>query len=153
MKKLGILIVFMAVGFVGCKNVETKPLDVDENLITAENPTTDAHTTQISLDWSGVYEGTTPCADCKGIHTIIELKEDESFVANYTYLGKPEGDSQVNEAGSFTWDKDGYITLTPVKGEVSRYEVSENRIVLLNSDNEVNTGELDEMYILEKKMD
>ncbi len=153
MKKLGIIIAFVAVGIVGCKNVETQKLDADENLIPVENPTTDSHTTQISLDWSGVYKGTMPCADCEGIETNVELKEDETFSATYTYLGKPESDSKIHETGSFIWDEDGSITLTPVKGKVSRYKVSENRIILLNANNEVNTGELEQMYVLQKKMD
>ena len=154
MKKLAVVLAFAALGFVGCKNVETNTLDVDENLIPLENPTIDAQTSETSLDWSGVYEGIMPCADCEGIQTSIALKEDKTYVGTYTYMGMHDGDSKRNEVGSFSWTEDGStVILTPTDGAASRYKVGENQIILLDADGQVNTGALEKMYVLKKKMD
>lgn len=153
MRKFGILIAVLAIGFVGCKNVEKKDAIVDENLMPMESPVVDSHTSETSLDWAGVYEGTMPCADCEGIQVLIELKEDNTFVASYTYLGKPE-EFEVDESGSFSWDESGSkVTLNPSQGEVSMYKVGENHLTLLDENAEVNTGELAEFYVLQKKID
>lgn len=83
MRKLVVLVVVLAISFVGCKNVETKDVvGTDENLMPMQSPMVDMHTSETSLDWAGVYEGTLPCADCEGIHTLIELHEDKSYVAH-----------------------------------------------------------------------
>jgi copper homeostasis protein (lipoprotein) len=57
------------------------------------------HSSQIALDWNGVYTGTLPCADCEGIKTRIVLKKDGTFERNMTYLGKE--DNSFSEEGSF----------------------------------------------------
>src|SRR5690554_4133252 len=63
----------------GCKSGEggeaydIAPIDREANLPTADNSRT-------SLDWTGVYEGTTPCADCDGIKTTLRLNDDEIIV-------------------------------------------------------------------------
>jgi len=105
---------------------------------------------QNSLDWQGTYKGITPCADCEGIETEIVLNADLTFTLKTKYLGK--GDGKVfQEAGSFVWDKTGgIISLEGLKGRPSQYKVGENRLIQLDMEGNVITGDLAEKYVLIK---
>jgi uncharacterized lipoprotein NlpE involved in copper resistance len=105
---------------------------------------------QNSLDWKGTYKGVTPCADCEGIETEITLNADLTFTLKTKYLGK--GDGKVfQEAGSFVWDKTGgIISLEGLKGRPSQYKVGENRLIQLDMEGNVITGDLAEKYVLIK---
>ena len=74
MNKFGLLIALLAFTLMSCTNQSKKqtdePTTMDETMI-------DSHTSEMSLDWAGVYQGTLPCADCEGIETMIELKDDQ----------------------------------------------------------------------------
>lgn len=62
---------FITLTAVGCTNA--KKADVSA----AGNDTTqvvDMHTAETSLDYYGVYKGTTPAADCPGIELTLTLK-------------------------------------------------------------------------------
>ncbi len=149
MSKIGLLSVLLAFTLMSCTNQSKKQADettpINETVV-------DSHTSEIALDWAGVYEGTMPCADCEGIETTIELKDDHTYVAHYNYLGKSDGDNMFTNEGTFTWDILGSTITLQSENETSQYKVGENQIVLLNSDGEVNTGELADFYVLKKKM-
>ena len=49
---------------------------------------------ETSLDWDGVYVGTTPCANCEGIETELTLGKDKTFVLKTKYIGK--GAEKIN---------------------------------------------------------
>jgi len=49
---------------------------------------------ETSLDWDGVYVGTTPCANCEGIETELSLGKDKTFVLKTKYVGK--GAAKIN---------------------------------------------------------
>lgn len=149
MNKLGLLIAVLAFSLVSCTNQSKKQND---ETTTVNETTIDAHTSQMALDWAGVYEGTMPCADCEGIETVIELKSDLTYVAKYTYLGKLEGENVFKNEGSFTWNDDGNSISLLAEGEPTQYKVGENQIILLDRDGKVNTGELTDFYVLKKKM-
>ena len=102
------------------------------------------------MDWQGTYKGVTPCADCEGIETEIILKNDLSYTLKTKYLGK--GDGKVfQEAGSFVWDKTGgIISLEGLKGSPSQYKVGENKLIQLDMEGNVITGDLAEKYVLTK---
>ena len=149
MSKIGLLSVLLAFTLMSCTNQSKKQADettpINETVV-------DSHTSEIALDWAGVYEGTMPCADCEGIETVIELKDDLTYVAKYTYLGKKEDENLFTNKGVFTWNDDGNSISLQDEGLETQYKVGENQIVLLNSDGEVNTGELADFYVLKKKM-
>lgn len=149
MNKFGLLIALFSFTLLSCANQNKK----ETNETTPINETiVDSHTSEIALDWAGVYEGTMPCADCEGIETVIELKDDLTYVAKYTYLGKKEDENLFTNKGVFTWNDDGNSISLQDEGLETQYKVGENQIVLLNSDGEVNTGELADFYVLKKKM-
>lgn len=65
----------------------------------------DMHTAEISLDWSGVYEGTLPCADCVGINTKLELFQDKTYRLAELYLTNRPGQKLFEYSGKFEFDK------------------------------------------------
>jgi len=141
----------MAMFFFSCKK-EVKPLEINTDTIgniAVETPI-NSHNSQNSLDWAGTYKGVTPCADCEGIETEIVLNADLIFTLKAKYLGK--GDGKVfQEAGSFVWDKTGgIISLEGFKGGPSQYKVGENRLIQLDMEGNVITGDLAEKYVLKK---
>lgn len=146
MSKYGVLIAVLAFTLMNCTNQSSK----NEDATTDDQTVVDMHTSEISLDWAGVYEGTMPCADCEGIETVVELKDDNTFTATYTYMGEDE--YTVSNEGMFTWDESGQVVTLVAEEDTKQFKVGENHITLLGEDGEVNTGELAEFYVLKKKM-
>ena len=112
----------------------------------------DTHNSQNSLDWAGTYHGVMPCADCNGIATLFILNSDNTYQIKSKYIGK--GSEMIEKSGKFEWRKDGNtINIDPdgQSGEgANLYKIEENRIVALDSDGKVITGELADKYILTK---
>lgn len=137
--------------FISCKK-EIKEVEIKTDSISkvAIEKQLDAHNSQNSLDWQGTYKGVIPCADCEGIETEITLNADLTFTLKTKYLGK--GDGKVfQETGSFVWDKTGgIISLEGLKGRPSQYKVGENRLIQLDMEGNVITGDLAEKYVLTK---
>lgn len=146
MSKYGVLIAVLAFTLMNCTNQSSK----NEDATTDDQTVVDMHTSEISLDWAGVYEGTMPCASCEGIETVVELKDDNTFTATYTYMGEDE--YTVSNEGMFTWDESGQVVTLVAEEDTKQFKVGENHITLLGEDGEVNTGELAEFYVLKKKM-
>ena len=146
MSKYGVIIAILAFTLVNCTNQGSKNADAT----TDDQTVVDMHTSEISLDWAGVYEGTMPCASCEGIETVVELKDDNTFTATYTYMGEDE--YTVSNEGMFTWDESGQVVTLVAEEDTKQFKVGENHITLLGEDGEVNTGELAESYVLKKKM-
>lgn len=110
----------------------------------------DGHNSQNSVDWSGVYRGVLPCADCEGIAIELELNTDHSYKLAYQYQGSDM--DVIREEGKFEWDDSGSkITLNGEKAMVRRLQVGENQLFSLDGDGNRITGELAEMFILKKK--
>ena len=145
------LIVCISLLFISCKKeVKQAEIKTDSMSKVATEKEMDAHNSQNSLDWQGTYKGITPCADCEGIETEIVLNADLTFTLKTKYLGK--GDGKVfQETGSFVWDKTGgIISLEGLKGRPSQYKVGENRLIQLDMEGNVITGDLAEKYVLTK---
>lgn len=150
-----IAIALFAFVITSCTNTSQKQTkEYNDSIATVEVPVADSHTSQISVDWQGVYEGVLPCADCEGIETTLELKDDETYVLTSTYLGKSDQNNTFTYEGDFTWSDDGStITLENDDPTKRRFKVGENILFFLDQDGEVVTGELAEYYELKKKMD
>lgn len=139
----------------GCKNVEKTDTSVEGTSETVDSidlkaPEIDAHTSENSLDWAGVYEGTTPCADCEGIKTVLELKSDKTYILSQTYLGKPKGENELNQTGNFKWNQPG--TMIRIRTETGgfQFKVGENQLWMLDAKGNMIEGDLADMYILKK---
>lgn len=102
-----------------------------------------------SLDWSGTYSNMLPCADCPGIQTVIQLKEDLTYVKLENYLGKDQ--KMITTRGNFSWNKLGtIITLENQELPPNSYLVGENKLIQLDINGEQISRELTEKYILKK---
>lgn len=113
---------------------------------------TPAHNSENSLDWSGIYQGVLPYADCEGIQTKLILKEDLKYEKEYEYLGKE--DDVFIENGKFKWNDAGTkITLWNSKNEEGpSYQVGENKLIKLDIPRNRIQGELASKYELTKEM-
>jgi uncharacterized lipoprotein NlpE involved in copper resistance len=128
---------------VSCKNTSnTETLESEVSI-------TDISNSQNSLDWVGIYQGVLPCADCEGIETTIELREDLTFTLTSLYLGKNSEESMI-ENGKFEWDETGNKIILSIENGERQYKVEENKIVHLNNEGNKIEGELAEKYILSK---
>lgn len=107
---------------------------------------------QTSLDWSGVYTGTLPCADCEGIVTTLTLNQDLTYRRATTYQGKTM--TPKIETGKFTWDKGGssIFLQNADKSAPNRYLVGENHLKQLDMEGHVITGNMADLYQLHKKL-
>lgn len=155
MKKIGLLFALVATVIIGCKNEEKKEMKEvtsEETMDTMVSEVVDGHNSQNSLDWAGIYEGTTPCADCEGIKTILELNEDNTYVLSQTYLGKPEIDNEFKRNGSFTWNGLGSIVTLKDGDAEFEYKVGENQLWILDANGDIIDGDLADMFILKKKV-
>lgn len=99
---------------------------------------------------AGVYRGTTPCADCKGIRTEIVLDERGGYSISRTYLGKRGG--RFIDQGSYSIEKEsGILTLTDRSGLLEgRFIITEEQLEMLDSEGKSIEGEFAGMYILRK---
>lgn len=134
--------------FTACQSNTGSNTSTQDSLATANGNYMDTtHTSQNSLDWEGTYEGVTPCADCPGIKTVLELKEDETFSFQAIYL---ERDFSLADSGKFMWHNQGSIV--HIQGEETdmKFKVGENRLFQLDQNGEQITGELADFYILTK---
>ena len=106
---------------------------------------------ETSLDWDGVYVGTTPCANCEGIETELTLGKDKTFVLKTKYIGK--GAEKINtEKGTFSWDGSGsVIVLNSLEHKPNQYKVGENHLVQMDMQGKIVEGSLASKYILQKK--
>ncbi|HQV35060.1 MAG TPA: copper resistance protein NlpE N-terminal domain-containing protein [Flavobacterium sp.] len=111
----------------------------------------DEHNAKNSLDYIGMYKGIVPCADCEGIETILNLRDESNFVLTTHYLGKK--DSKINELkGTYTWNKEGNtVVLSGIENGPSQYFVSENYLTQLDLEGNKITGDLASKYVLEKQ--
>jgi copper homeostasis protein (lipoprotein) len=116
---------------------------------TTQTPVPVGDNSRNALDWAGVYVGTVPCADCEGIRTRIELRDDGTFERSVIYLGKD--DRLLTDTGAFTWDDAGArITLGARSLTAQQYQVGENVLFHLDRDGRRITGDLAAAYRLEK---
>ncbi|MDC8001513.1 copper resistance protein NlpE [Aequorivita todarodis] len=154
MKNLAVLLGIAALVLVGCKDGEKKEAVSEENMETVDSTTVDSHNSENSLDWAGVYEGTTHCADCEGIKTVLELRKDKTFILSQTYLSDyEEKEKEMGEEGSFSWDETGSKIILKTKDGTIQFKVGENQLTMLDMSGNLITGELADFYILKKKQE
>lgn len=140
MKTKNILLTAVAIlfAFTACNNKKSDGNDLADNSMN-------------SLDWQGIYMGTTPCADCEGIETSLQLNEDMTYALRLRYLGKDK--AVFENKGTFVWDKNGSVITLKTDGADaagSQYKVGENKITMLDADAKEVSGELASMYVLNK---
>lgn len=150
--KKGLFLLIISIGLLlSCKNEGKDKISSEENEIVVDSTAAkmDMHNSENSLDWAGVYEGTSPCADCEGIKTILELKNDKTYTLSMTYLGKPKVD-KYKQQGEFTWGQTRSRISLKTDGQPIELKVGENKVWLLDGSGNVIDGDLANMFILKK---
>jgi len=117
---------------------------------TAETKDENAHHSQKSLDWPGVYRGFLPCEDCKGVKATLALNKNNTYILITQYMGKSE--REFVEKGKFTSDNErNMVVLTPRDSSTTRqYVVGENMLTQLDNTGNLISGKLAERYILRR---
>ena len=156
MKKIIFIVCLSFFSLISCQkqtNSGNSGEEKETHVATAKKDSTksDSHNSQNSLDFIGVYRGILPCADCRGIITTIELKENATYSLKTSYQGKSL--KVFEENGRFTWnDKGNKIVFNDVKNAPNQYFVGENTLTQLDMSGQKITGELAADYILKKEM-
>src|SRR5690606_23399158 len=131
-----------------CQSNTGSGTQTQDSLSSASELYTDTvHTSQNSLDWQGTYQGVTPCADCPGIQTTVELRNDETFTYQATYL---ERDFSVADSGKFMWHDNGSVVHLQSGNTDLKFKVGENQLFQLDQSGQQITGDLADHYILKK---
>ncbi|MBL7906070.1 MAG: copper resistance protein NlpE N-terminal domain-containing protein [Bacteroidales bacterium] len=147
MKKTAILFMVVSIAVAtGCSTTKKQAAvvtpDQPQKIVIGDNSAD-------SPDWTGVYQGVLPCADCDGLVTTLTLNKDKTFKRVMVYKGK--SDQAFEESGKFTWDNTGSVVmLQGITGSPSYYKVGENQVMQLDLQGKAVEGELAEMYILKK---
>ena len=105
---------------------------------------------QTSLDWSGTYKGSLPCASCEAIETKLTLNQDKTYVISETYQGKGDGKPFENK-GKFSFDQTGNVITLDAAGDKRQYFISENHIIALDQEGKIIQGSLAKNYELQKQ--
>jgi len=98
----------------------------------AEAPPDSAHNSRNALDWAGVYEGITPCADCPGIKMRLTLQKDGRFELSTQYLERQVAPQTAH--GQFSWNAAGNTITLDAAGWGQQFRVGEGRLLQLNRD-------------------
>lgn len=138
MKKLSILLfAFVAIVFISCNNAKQK---------NAETP--DMHTSEMALDYLGVYEGILPCADCEGIKTQLTIHDDNTFTLVSDYLGEKE--AKFEDKGSYFIESGEILVIQDEDVDQKYFKLQEGSLAQLNADKKMIEGELAPFYVLTK---
>jgi len=102
-----------------------------------------------STAWIGMYNGSTPCADCVGVKTTLALNKNNTYILLTQYLGKSE--REYVEKGKIVWTDPHNLQLTSKDGKVShRYLLGDNSLTQLDEQGNRITGKQAERYILRR---
>lgn len=138
--------------FIGCgqsnkqkKGASEVTTPVEENI----PQQIDEHNAKNSLDYFGIYEGLTPCADCEGILVRVTIQKDETFALHTAYIKNGKEVSPDDFTGNYEWNEAGNtITLKSTQDFPKQIFVAEGRIFLLDQEGKKIESPNAEYYIL-----
>lgn len=102
----------------------------------------------------GVFEGTTPCADCQGIKTTLALQENPSvFTLNLQYIGRP---TTFDQKGTWTTIENAqkqtvYVLISDNPNDSKMYYLKEGDTKLTQLDAQMNPIDSPLNFTLTKK--
>jgi copper homeostasis protein (lipoprotein) len=109
-------------------------------------------TDESALDWTGIYAGTLPCANCPGIRARLVLNEDRTYLYEWSFVDAPE--EHHNLAGNLIWDPEvNTITLEGVDSSLlpAIYSIGPNVITQHVAGELPDLENLSSLYFLEKQ--
>lgn len=139
-KKIELCFIVILTLLVACQNnTEPKPENEPKQATKVE----DTPSAKNTIDWAGTYFGILPCASCSGVNTLITLNKDDTFEKTTELLDSNEEEKIVK--GRVLWTEDNSIITVECN-----YLVSENQLILLDSENKPVIGKSAKQYLLEK---
>jgi len=106
-----------------------------------------SHNAREDYDWAGLYSGRIPSASGSGIDVQITLRSDQTFSIVYDYVDRQGFSTGM---GTFTWDETGNIITLNHPDFPPYYKVEKDRLLHLDLDGKIITGNLADMYVLKK---
>lgn len=144
MKTTAILLVTAAL-LASCSGQKKEQTATEQqNETTVQAP--DMHNAENALDYQGTYKGTIPAADCPGINVTLTLGNDGTFEEIYEYIERDTFSSK----GTYTV-KVNTLTTVSETNDTTYYKVEENRLRMLDREQNLIGGELADKYILNKQ--
>lgn len=143
-----ILIFIFPILLLACHNTSHKDLENTNFEKDTSNIEINEHIAQNALDWSGIYTGVLPCADCQGIETTLIINQDLTYLKTEKYLGK---ESIFEQEGTFIWMNDGLRIELKNQNISYYYKVIENAMLALDIEGNEIEGELADLYLLKKQ--
>lgn len=105
MKKI-LLLLTLPIALAACQSTDAQPThQAATNSPKASAPLPTGDTAETSLDWSGVYKGVFPCADCEGIETTLTLKQDKTYVLQERYVKNGKTAHNAKASGKFEFNR------------------------------------------------
>ncbi len=99
-----------------------------------------------SGDWSGTYEGTTPCADCPGIKTTVVLNNNDTFRITQEYQDR---NTKTDDNGRIMWHGDDVAHLKGTNVDI-KFKLGKGELKQLDQDGKEIEGDLAQNYVLKK---
>lgn len=113
-----------------------------------EAPEKDTNAEQINIHLPAMYTGTLPCADCPGIDYRLIIEENRFVEINH-YRDRTPG--RFEETGNWTVSGDTLSLLKPDnQNPRKRFLLSKEKLTMLDMQNQEVTGDLADMYVLER---
>lgn len=97
--------------------------------------------------YCGTYQGILPAASNPGIRTTLTLEPNGNFYEEQVYIDVK--DAIFYNQGTYTVNNN-VITLRPVNGEVSYYQIEKGQLRRLNMSGHIITGALANNYVLKR---
>lgn len=146
MKKMYVLLGLAVVLMASCNS---KKSDKETFVLEEDVAVVDTHNAQNALDVDGIYEGNLPPASGTEMKTVITLSGD-TYKKSIIYDKEPN--KTFETSGKFTWDQNGSIITLEGEEAPNKYFVAENKLIHLDIDGNMITGDLADKYILKKKL-
>jgi uncharacterized lipoprotein NlpE involved in copper resistance len=142
-----LIVVLLVSGLSGCGAKKT--VDAARNSYGNADKLADAaHNSKNSLNWDGVYAGIVPAGDTAGVELRVTLNSNETFEAQYEFVGKHE--SKFVNVGMFSWNDAGNIIELDIEHFPRYYAVGENILIQLDMNGNLISGSLADEYVLRK---
>lgn len=150
MKKT-VTILLAAAALMACgNNNNRRNTETTEATVTVERAVPENQNARNTINYTGTYKGTLPCADCEGIQTELTLNNDGTYQIQSEYKGRTDK-TKVELKGNYTWQDNGnVIVLSGIMDGPSMYRVSENMLTQLDMSGNTITGANANAYILRK---
>ncbi|MEO9257507.1 MAG: copper resistance protein NlpE N-terminal domain-containing protein [Crocinitomicaceae bacterium] len=99
-------------------------------------------------DVYGTYSGQIPCADCPGINYELTLNKDNTYHKTMVY--QERSTNPVEESGNFDVSKKSVVTIENKDKKTEKYQLNDDKLVMLDTQGKKMSGELADKYVLTK---